>query len=418
MKKVLIIGDSSLFRNYLGNKLSEYGIEVFLGLNGLDGFLKMRSEVPDLVIMDYMLSRKSSMEVLADKKNNKNTAPIPVIMIATKVDQRNVVEMASANVKKILSKPINMDGLLKTISEFIGIEIKVDDTQCIIESHFNEDMLFIEIAQGLNAEKVELLKFKLTELLHLYDVSRPKILLMMTNIEFPENARPKLRRLLEVILENAQPNPRMIQILTSTSGILGYLPTTVYADISIVDNLPEAMDNLLGIKPDDFAHDGVVHEKLLTASSQIKEGVETVQMGYDGEESEEQESHNSIFQSKAVIAIVDDDLVIRELIETVFSETAWDLRTFENGKEFLIAEKSSKFDLIFLDLMMPEITGFQVLEYLKKQNKKLPIVVLSALSQKETITKAISLGIKSYMTKPLNPEELQKKAIEILSSTF
>ena len=418
MKKVLIIGDSSLFRNYLGNKLQQYGIEVFLGLNGFDGYLKMRSEVPDLVIMDYMLSRKSSMEVLADKKSNKNTAPIPVIMIATKVDQRNVVEMASANVKKILSKPINMDVLLKTISEFIGIEIKVDATPCIIESHFNEDMLFIEIAQGLNTEKVELLKFKLAELLHLYDVSKPKILLMMTNIEFPENARPKLRRLLEIILENAQPNERMIQILTSTKELISYLPLTDYKAIPVADNLPEAMDNLLGIKPDAFAHDGVVHDKLLTSSAQVKEGVETVQMGYEGGDSEEDEAGNSIFKSKAVIAIVDDDMIIRELIKTVFSETAWDLRTFENGKEFLIAEKTSKFDLIFLDLMMPEITGFQVLEYLKKQNKTLPIVVLSALSQKETITKAIGLGIKSYMTKPLNPEGLQRKAVEILSSTF
>jgi DNA-binding response OmpR family regulator len=418
MKKVLIIGDSSLLRNYLGNKLSSYGIEVSLGLNGLDGFLKMRSELPDLVIMDYMLSRKSSMEVLADKKNNKNTAGIPAIMIANKVDQRNVVEMASANVKKILSKPINMEALLQTISGFIGIELKIDETSCIIESHFNEDMLFIEIAQGLNAEKVELLQYKLTELLHLYDVKTPKILLMMTSIDFPDNARPKLRRLLEVIQENAQPNPRLIQILTSTNEIIKYLATTDYADVPIADNLPEAMDNLLGIKPDDFAHDGIVHDKLLTSSAQVVEGTESVQMGHDREAVVEKESSNSIFNSKAVVAIVDDDLVIRELIKTVFSETAWELRTFQNGKEFLIAEKSTKFDLIFLDLIMPELTGFQVLEYLNKQNKKLPIIVLSALSQKETIIKTISLGVMSYMTKPLNPEGLQKKAVEILSSTF
>ncbi|RKX87300.1 MAG: response regulator, partial [Spirochaetes bacterium] len=263
MKKVLIIGDSSLFRNYLGNKLQEYGIEVSIGLNGFDGYLKMRNEVPDLIIMDYMLTRKSSMEVLTEKKNNKNTAPIPAIMIATKVEQRNVVEMAKANVKKILSKPINMDVLLKTISDLIGIEIKVDNTPCIIESHFNEDMLFIEIAQGLNSEKVELLKYKLTELLHLYDVKQPKILLMMTSIDFPENARPKLRRLLDLIKENAQPNSRMIQILTSTNEIISYLGTTDYKDIPIADNLPEAMDNLLGIKPDTVAHEGVVHDKLL-----------------------------------------------------------------------------------------------------------------------------------------------------------
>ncbi len=418
MKKVLIIGDSSLFRNYLSKKLEDYNIEVHLGLNGLDGFLKMRNEMPDLVIMDYMLSRKSSMEVLADKKANKNTAPIPAIMIANKVDQHNVVEMASANVKKILSKPINMDDLLKTISEFIGIEIKVDKTPCILESHFNEDMLFIEIAQGLNTEKVELLKYKLIELLHLYDVTRPKILLMMTSIEFPENARPKLRRLIEVIQENAQSNPRMIQILTSSKEIINYLGTTDYSSIPIADNLPEAMDNLLGIKPDEFAHNEVVHDKLLTSSAQVVEGTETVQMGHERGKIEKQDSSNSIFQSKAVVAIVDDDMIIRELIKTVFSETSWELQTFENGKEFLLAENTTKFDLIFLDLMMPVLTGFQVLEFLKKQNKKLPIIVLSALSQKETITKAISLGIKSYMTKPLNPEGLQKKAVEILSSTF
>ncbi len=418
MKKVLIIGDSSLFRNYLSKKLEDYSIEVHLGLNGLDGFIKMRNEMPDLIIMDYMLSRKSSMEVLTDKKSNKNTAPIPAIMIANKVDQRNVVEMASANVKKILSKPINMDVLLKTISEFIGIEIKVDKTPCILESHFNEDMLFIEIAQGLNTEKVELLKYKLIELLHLYDVTKPKILLMMTSIDFPENARPKLRRLIEVIQENAQANPRMIQILTSSKEIISYLATTDYASIPIADNLPEAMDNLLGIKPDEFAHNEVVHDKLLTSSAQVNEGTETVQMGHDRGKIEKKENGNSIFQSKAVVAIVDDDLIIRELIKTVFSETSWELKTFENGKEFLLAENTTKFDLIFLDLMMPVLTGFQVLEFLKKQNKKLPIIVLSALSQKETITKAISLGIKSYMTKPLNPEGLQNKAVEILSSTF
>ena len=418
MKKVLIIGDSSLFRNYLSKKLEDYNIEVHLGLNGLDGFIKMRSELPDLIIMDYMLSRKSSMEVLTDKKANKNTAPIPAIMIANKVDQHNVVEMASANVKKILSKPINMDVLLKTITELIGIEIKVDETPCIMESHFNEDMLFIEIAQGLNTEKVELLKYKLIELLHLYEVTRPKILLMMTSIEFPENARPKLRRLIEVIQENAQSNPRLIQILTSTKEIINYLANSDYSSIPIADNLPEAMDNLLGIKPDDFAHDEVVHDKLLTSSAQVNEGTETVQMGHDRGKIENHEDDYSIFRSKAVVAIVDDDMIIRELIKTVFSETSWELQTFENGKEFLLTENTTKFDLIFLDLMMPVLNGFQVLEFLKKQNKKLPIIVLSALSQKETIIKAISLGIKSYMTKPLNPEDLQNKAVEILSSTF
>lgn len=141
-------------------------------------------------------------------------------------------------------------------------------------------------------------------------------------------------------------------------------------------------------------------------------------MRFDSEHVSDDDLSLSIFKSKAVVAVVDDDMIIRELVKTVFSETSWEINTFVNGKEFLLAQKDSDFDLVFLDLMMPEIDGFQVLEYLKKHGKKLPIIVFSALSQKETIQKAISFGISSYMIKPLVPEKIQKKAIEILSSTF
>ncbi len=419
MKQVLIIGESGLFREYLGAKLQSFGLEVMFALNGLDGSSKMRTELPDLVIMDHMLTRKSSLDVLADKQNDRNTAPIPVIMIASKVDKRHVVQMASSNVKKILSKPIKMDVLFKSIEELTGKEISMDQTPAILEAHFNEDILFIEAAQGLNTEKIELLRYKLRELLNLYDVDSPRILIMMSSIEVQENTGRKFIRMLDIITENAQPNKHMIQVLTGSDEIRKELKRSAeYTSIKIADNLAAAMDSLLGIKPDTFAHEDVVEEKLLRATGQKKEGQETVQMRFDSEHVSEDDVSKSIFKSKAVVAVVDDDMIIRELVKTVFSETSWDLRTFQNGKEFLIAEKDTEFDLVFLDLLMPEIDGFQVLAYLKKQNKKLPVIVFSALSQKETIQKAISFGIKSYMIKPLVPEKLQKKAIEILSSTF
>ncbi len=419
MKQVLIIGESGLFREYLGAKLEEFGLEVIFALNGLDGIAKMRNELPDLVIMDHMLARKSSMEVLSDKQSDRNIAPIPVIMIASKVDKRHVVQMASSNVRKILSKPIKMDVLFKSIGNLLGTTISMDDTTSILEAHFNEDILFIEVAQGLNTEKIELLRYKLKELLNLYDVRNPRILLMMSNIAVKEGTGRKLLRMLSIITENAQPNIKLIQILTGSEELKKILKTSPeYTNIKIADNLSAAMDSLLGLKPDSFAHEDVVQEKLLKATDQKKEGQETVQMRFVSEHVSDDDLSRSIFRSKAVVAIVDDDMIIRELVKTVFSETSWDLHTFQNGKEFLIAEKDTSFDLIFLDLMMPEVDGFQVLEYLKQQNKQLPIIVFSALSQKETIQKAISFGINSYMIKPLVPEKLQKKAIEILSSTF
>jgi len=419
MKQVLIIGESGLFREYLGAKLEEFGLGVLFALNGLDGISKMRTELPDLVIMDHMLARKSSMEVLADKQKDRNVASIPVIMIASKVDKRHVVQMAVSNVKKILSKPIKMDVLFKSISELTGTPIKLDTTPGILEAHFNEDILFIEVAQGLNSEKVELLRYKLKELLNLYDVRNPRVLVMISNIDVKEGTGRKLLRLFSIITENAQPNLRLIQVLTGAEDIRKIIKTSSeFTSLKIVDNLASAMDNLLGLKPDSFAHEDIVQEKLLKVTGQKKEGQETVQMRFDSEHISEDDMLISIFKSEAVVAVVDDDLIIRELVKTVFYETSWKIRTFTNGKEFLLAEKDTDFDLVFLDLMMPELDGFQVLEYLKKHNRMLPIIVFSALSQKETIQKAISYGIKSYMIKPLVPEKLQKKAIEVLSSTF
>ena len=56
MKKILIIEESPLFREYLGKKLAEFDVEIIQAANGLDGMLTLRSEIPDILIMDYFLT--------------------------------------------------------------------------------------------------------------------------------------------------------------------------------------------------------------------------------------------------------------------------------------------------------------------------------------------------------------------------
>jgi len=68
MKKILIIDESALFREYLTSKLVEKGFEAVVATNGLDGLVKLRGDLPDLIIMDFYLSRKSSLELLQSKR--------------------------------------------------------------------------------------------------------------------------------------------------------------------------------------------------------------------------------------------------------------------------------------------------------------------------------------------------------------
>jgi CheY-like chemotaxis protein len=119
------------------------------------------------------------------------------------------------------------------------------------------------------------------------------------------------------------------------------------------------------------------------------------------------------------VAAVDDDPVIQELIRTTFTAIGAQVAAFSDGKDFLDMVKAGKaFDLIMLDLIMPQMGGFPVLAALQGLGVDTPVIVLSAVSQREAIVKAFQAGVKSYLVKPLQPAAIIKKAAEILRANF
>ncbi len=418
MKKILVIDESPLFLEYLTKKLGENGFEAIQGINGLDGSVKMRSEMPDLIVMDYYLSRKSSIDILKEKKANPNVSSIPVIMAASKLDRAQVVQCAQYGAKKFFTKPVRIDALLKAISELLNVEVEIDSTPCVIEAHLNDEILFIELARGLNLEKIDLLKYKIAELLDLYEIKMPRVLLMMSDIELTEQDADKFKVLLDTIIERSGTYGRYMKILTASEFVKDYIESNKeYQTLAVSDNLAKAMDELIGLRPDDVAHDEVVSRQLLSTSAPKKEKTETFQLRFDAELSRGKDAGT---ESKKVITVgvVDDDVIIHALIKTVFQKTGWSIATYNDGKEFLTELPNRDFDLVYLDLMMPVLDGFKVLEYLKKKSIKLPIIVLSALSQQEAVVRAMSLGVNSYLIKPIKPEMLIRKTAELLNANF
>ena len=108
------------------------------------------------------------------------------------------------------------------------------------------------------------------------------------------------------------------------------------------------------------------------------------------------------------------DFVIQEMIKNTFKITNAFVYAFSDGSEFLEVVDTHKFDLAFLDLLMPKVGGLDVLKALQGKNIKYPIIVLSTVNQREVTIKAIQMGINSYLVKPIKPEEIFQKSIEIL----
>ncbi len=118
------------------------------------------------------------------------------------------------------------------------------------------------------------------------------------------------------------------------------------------------------------------------------------------------------------VYVVDDVSINLELVESVFrNDPGLLIRKAENGKELMKSiEAHGSPDLLILDLMMPVMDGFDVLEKLKqgRESNYFPIIVLSALTDKQSIVKALSMGADDYVTKPFFVEELKARVGNML----
>lgn len=105
------------------------------------------------------------------------------------------------------------------------------------------------------------------------------------------------------------------------------------------------------------------------------------------------------------ILIVDDEVMIREVIKEYLLNEGYNFDEAENGKEALIKLNKNTYDFMILDIMMPEMDGFSMLNKLPKE-KQIPTLVLSARGEVYDKLHGFDLGIDDYLTKPFSPKEL------------
>lgn len=107
--------------------------------------------------------------------------------------------------------------------------------------------------------------------------------------------------------------------------------------------------------------------------------------------------------SQFSILIVDDVPLKVLLVEKMLARFNFRVRTAANGEEALVQMQEEKPDLVFLDILMPVMDGFQVLEAARKQEEwaDVRIVVLSALDSNRDIVRAFNLGANDFITKPI-----------------
>jgi CheY-like chemotaxis protein len=240
----------------------------------------------------------------------------------------------------------------------------------------------------------------------------------MSDVELTINDEDKLEALLANIVDHTHTRMRNIKILTRAEFVRSFVEKHQrFQRIEVIDSLDKAMDSLLGLNYMDKDKE-FVQEKILTGANEEHE--QPIQFRFQQEETTDVKSPftSEDLEKQVTIAVVDDDIVIQELVKTAFAHTGWAVQAFDNGREFVSGTDAKGLDLVFLDLMMPEMDGFQVMQHMKQHGVDTPIIILSALTQRETVEKALRYDIKSYLIKPLKPEQVLVKSAEVLKMNF
>jgi len=107
-----------------------------------------------------------------------------------------------------------------------------------------------------------------------------------------------------------------------------------------------------------------------------------------------------------LLAVVDDDADVRVALTRLVSSAGFAVETFASGAEFLRSLEDHEPDCLVLDLHMPEMSGFDVQSALATGHANVPVVVITGHDTPESHARAVQLGARAYLCKPVDDEAL------------
>jgi two-component system, OmpR family, phosphate regulon response regulator PhoB len=117
------------------------------------------------------------------------------------------------------------------------------------------------------------------------------------------------------------------------------------------------------------------------------------------------------------VLVVDDDPDVCDLVRYKLEQSGFDVRRASDGDQALREVDAEIPDLVLLDIMMPGMSGLEVLERWRANGatEKLPVIMLTAKAQENDVERGFELGADDYVIKPFSPRELARRVTAVLS---
>ncbi|HHT63271.1 MAG: response regulator [Bacillota bacterium] len=117
------------------------------------------------------------------------------------------------------------------------------------------------------------------------------------------------------------------------------------------------------------------------------------------------------------ILVVDDQLGVRKLLCEALKDEFKEVRSAANGIEAISIVENSFPDLVVMDMKMPRMNGLELLKHLRSIGYYNPVIMMTAYGELEIVSEAAKMGVKNYITKPFDLQDLRKQIKDTLKIT-
>jgi len=379
-KTVLVIEDDLNFAFILLKQANLKGFKCLSAATGEDGLLLAAKYKPQAIILDMTLPGINGHSVLLELKANPAVRHIPVHIIS---GEERTLEPIKEGAIEYLMKPVEKKDLEETFSRienFVNRKIK---NLLIIEDNENSRKAMRLLIGNGDVNCFEAASGK--EAMEMYQQNQIDCIIL--DIGLPDISGFDLIHKLEEIKPNRIP------------------PIIVYTGKELTKEENEILQKysesiiIKGIKSEERLLDETALFLHRTISNMPKSKQTIINNLHNKE---------AIFHSKKIL-LVDDDMRNVFALSKILQERDMEVIKAENGLKALeMLDRRPDIDLVLMDIMMPEMDGYEAMKHIRAQMKfkSLPVIALTAKAMKDDKQKCIDAGANDYITKPIDVERL------------
>ncbi len=374
---ILIIDDDLSFSKYLKEIIYGMGFTAIVAINGREGLLLAKQYRPKGILLDLGLPDISGIDVLRELKSTIELRDIPVHIISVWEKNYKPQKMGAVGFKQ---KPVEESDIIKLISRMVNFSEKDPKHLLVIEDNPVQQEVIIDLIENSDIE----VKTVDTEAKALSEILKGTYDAIVLDLGLKEGNGTNVCKFIKE--QNIE-----IPVIVYTGRNLTIdeeKEIRAYAD-SIIIKTANSEERLL----DEVTL--FLHKVRRNKKDQFYIDTKT------------KENHFLNLENKTIL-IVDDDTRNIYALATAIEQYGANVLEANNGKVALNKLKENKVDLILMDIMMPELDGYETIKTIRKTNeiKEIPIIAITAKSLKSDKDKCIEAGANDYISKPVDYDVL------------